>query len=121
MLENGRKHIKILKYLNVFCLITGMLAAFGACIVANFQETSNIQMHLIGANLCFGVGSAYFIIQVSSAAVTSNYFINKILFDFLIVAYIFIQNLYCAKCDTDHSSVFKKIALDRFSNNLKLR
>lgn len=49
----------------MFCLLTGMIAAVGACVVANFQETSDITMHMLGAMLCFGVGSTYFIVHVS--------------------------------------------------------
>lgn len=51
--------------MNMFCLLTGTIAAAGACIVANFQETSEITMHMLGAMLCFGVGSAYYIVHVS--------------------------------------------------------
>lgn len=43
----------------------GAIACLGMSIVANFQETSVVAMHFIGALGAFGVGSVYFIIQVT--------------------------------------------------------
>lgn len=44
----------------------GAIACLGMSIVANFQETSVVVMHFLGALGAFGVGSFYFIIQVGS-------------------------------------------------------
>ncbi|KYB29094.1 DNA damage-regulated autophagy modulator protein 2-like Protein [Tribolium castaneum] len=40
-------------------LILGITAAFGVCIVANFQETNAFEVHVFGAILAFGLGSVY--------------------------------------------------------------
>lgn len=64
-LKTSQDSRKLVRWLNVFCLVIGIIAAFGASVVANFQETSDITMHLIGANMIFGVGAGYFIFQVS--------------------------------------------------------
>lgn len=48
---------------NHWALIFGLMSTAGLSIVANFQETSVIVVHLIGALLCFGGGTAYFWIQ----------------------------------------------------------
>ncbi|XP_032677583.1 uncharacterized protein DDB_G0283697-like [Odontomachus brunneus] len=45
---------------NHWALIFGLLSTVGFSIVANFQETSLIVVHLIGAFLCFGGGTVYF-------------------------------------------------------------
>ncbi|KYQ56178.1 DNA damage-regulated autophagy modulator protein 2 [Trachymyrmex zeteki] len=45
---------------NYWALIFGLMSTAGLSIVANFQETSVIVVHLIGAFLCFGGGTAYF-------------------------------------------------------------
>lgn len=50
---------------NHWALIFGLTSTAGLSIVANFQETSVIVVHLIGAVLCFGGGTAYFWTQVS--------------------------------------------------------
>ncbi|GLV31128.1 uncharacterized protein CBL_12201 [Carabus blaptoides fortunei] len=63
IMQSHDRHNRILNLMNMFCFLTGMIAAIGACIVANFQETSEITTHLFGAMLCFGVGSAYFIVH----------------------------------------------------------
>ncbi|BES99612.1 Frag1/DRAM/Sfk1 family [Nesidiocoris tenuis] len=49
--------------LNKLALWLGFISAFGLSIVANFQETNVKYVHLSGALLCFGAGSAYFFIQ----------------------------------------------------------
>lgn len=48
---------KISHYIAIF----GVL---GLSIVANFQETNNFAMHMVGASLAFGSGSVYIAIQV---------------------------------------------------------
>ncbi|KAL8611657.1 hypothetical protein ACOMHN_065135 [Nucella lapillus] len=49
---------------NNFSLVLGLLASFGVLIVANFQETNVLVVHLIGALLAFGVGALYTWVQV---------------------------------------------------------
>ncbi|XP_011645315.1 DNA damage-regulated autophagy modulator protein 2-like [Pogonomyrmex barbatus] len=49
---------------NYWALVFGLISSAGLSIVANFQETSVIVVHLIGALLCFGGGTAYFWTQV---------------------------------------------------------
>ncbi|XP_071449864.1 DNA damage-regulated autophagy modulator protein 2 [Hetaerina americana] len=48
---------------NKWSLYLGLLACFGLSLVANFQETNVLVVHLTGAFLCFGVGTLYFWIQ----------------------------------------------------------
>lgn len=45
---------------NHWALIFGLLSTFGLSVVANFQETSVLIVHFLGAILCFGCGTAYF-------------------------------------------------------------
>lgn len=45
---------------NHWALIFGLTSTAGLSIVANFQETSVFVVHIIGAVLCFGGGTAYF-------------------------------------------------------------
>lgn len=54
------------KILNGFTCFAGYVSAFGISMVANFQETSVLQMHLVGAMMCFGVGAGYNVFQVSN-------------------------------------------------------
>ena len=49
---------------NHWALIFGLLSTFGLSVAANFQETSVLVVHFIGALLCFGGGTAYFWTQV---------------------------------------------------------
>ncbi|CAG0883191.1 unnamed protein product [Darwinula stevensoni] len=49
--------------LNHASLWLGIIAAFGVSIVSNFQETSVFVVHMIGAFLAFGVGTAYIWLQ----------------------------------------------------------
>ncbi|XP_077994968.1 DNA damage-regulated autophagy modulator protein 2-like [Glandiceps talaboti] len=44
-------------------LIVGMLSSLGLSIVANFQETNVIIVHVIGASMVFGFGVSYTILQ----------------------------------------------------------
>jgi len=48
---------------NKVALWTGFLSCFGLSLVANFQETNVIVVHLTGAFLCFGLGTVYIWIQ----------------------------------------------------------
>ena len=50
--------------LNRVTFILGELSCLGLDLVANFQETTVGFMHMIGANLLFLAGTAYFILQV---------------------------------------------------------
>ncbi|PAV75476.1 hypothetical protein WR25_16229 [Diploscapter pachys] len=49
--------------LNFVSLILGLLGGFGMMVVANFQETAVIMVHLIAACICFGSGCLYMIVQ----------------------------------------------------------
>ena len=55
---------KALKRLNTLSLVLGLLGSLGVSIVGNFQETSVVVVHFIGASLCFGLGTIYLWIQV---------------------------------------------------------
>ncbi|XP_046558590.1 DNA damage-regulated autophagy modulator protein 1-like [Haliotis rubra] len=59
-LESGRK---ILHCTNVVALIVGMISALGVYLVANFQETNVLPVHLLGAFLAFAGGNVYCWIQ----------------------------------------------------------
>lgn len=50
---------------NKIALWIGYLSCFGLSLVANFQETNVIIVHLTGAFLCFGLGTVYIWLQVS--------------------------------------------------------
>jgi hypothetical protein len=50
---------------NRIALWTGFISCFGLSLVANFQETNVIAVHLTGAFLCFGLGTVYIWLQVS--------------------------------------------------------
>jgi hypothetical protein len=52
--------------LNSFSAWVGWSCAFGISIVGNFQETSVLTVHLIGAMIAFGIGTVYLWIQVYS-------------------------------------------------------
>ncbi|KAJ8370194.1 hypothetical protein SKAU_G00102220 [Synaphobranchus kaupii] len=49
--------------LNTVGLGLGSLSSFGMCIVANFQKTVIVSMHMVGAIVTFGVGALYILIQ----------------------------------------------------------
>ena len=57
---------QLLKRLNTVSLVLGLLGSLGVSIVGNFQETSVVVAHFIGASLCFGLGTIYLWIQVYS-------------------------------------------------------
>ena len=42
----------------------GLLGSLGVSIVGNFQETSVMVAHFVGASLSFGLGTVYLWIQV---------------------------------------------------------
>lgn len=65
---------------NHWALIFGLLSTAGLSIVANFQETSMIVVHLIGAFLCFGGGTAYFWTQVRTTRSPSSGETHQLLF-----------------------------------------
>lgn len=50
-------------FLNNVGLVLGMLACLGMSLVANFQETNVLAVHMIGAMMCFGIGSIYTIVH----------------------------------------------------------
>jgi len=49
--------------LNSISFVVGIIAALGCLVVATFQETSVISVHLLGALMAFGVGGLYMWIQ----------------------------------------------------------
>ncbi|PIK33723.1 putative DNA damage-regulated autophagy modulator protein 2-like [Apostichopus japonicus] len=49
--------------LNRVGFVLGIIACFGMSLVANFQELNVASVHMIGAMLCFGVGSVYTILH----------------------------------------------------------
>ncbi|XP_015271904.1 PREDICTED: DNA damage-regulated autophagy modulator protein 2 [Gekko japonicus] len=49
--------------LNKTGLVLGTVSCFGLCIIANFQKSTLIVMHVIGACLTFGVGTFYILAQ----------------------------------------------------------
>ncbi|XP_053099352.1 DNA damage-regulated autophagy modulator protein 2 isoform X2 [Hemicordylus capensis] len=53
---------KILR-LNKAGFLLGMVSCFGLCIIANFQKSTLISMHIIGACLTFGIGAFYILVQ----------------------------------------------------------
>lgn len=50
---------------NNWSMGVGTAGCLGMSLVANFQETSIVAVHGIGAILAFAVGSVYFMIEVS--------------------------------------------------------
>lgn len=50
---------------NIYGIIFGIASSLGMSLVANFQETNFLSVHIIGAMLCFGGATIYFWIQVS--------------------------------------------------------
>ncbi|XP_070586037.1 modulator of macroautophagy TMEM150B isoform X2 [Erythrolamprus reginae] len=49
--------------LNLLGLILGLLCAFGASLVGNFQQYNQLEVHVIGAFLAFVIGNLYFWVQ----------------------------------------------------------
>lgn len=76
IISNQSSFYKFLNRLNKCSVLIGMLSILGALIVANFQVTNATEMHLVGANLCFGCSLFYFFFQVSNA-------FKNILYEFL--------------------------------------
>uniref|UniRef100_A0A915PM41 CWH43-like N-terminal domain-containing protein n=1 Tax=Setaria digitata TaxID=48799 RepID=A0A915PM41_9BILA len=60
-LNRGSDHL--LKRLNVFTFVVGMLGGVGMFFVANFQESAVITVHLTSAFVCFGCGCFYMLLQ----------------------------------------------------------
>lgn len=50
--------------LNFIAFIIGMISTLGMTMVANFQESAMLRVHLTGAVLCFGGATFYLILQV---------------------------------------------------------
>ncbi|CAD5216012.1 unnamed protein product [Bursaphelenchus okinawaensis] len=61
--ELNRSSNILLKRLNRIALYFGTIGGIGMCIVANFQETAVVKIHLFGALNCFGFGGLYMILQ----------------------------------------------------------
>lgn len=64
---------------NKIALWIGYLSCFGLSLVANFQETNVIIVHLTGAFLCFGLGTVYIWLQVSMYIMLACVFFCKVL------------------------------------------
>ncbi|MBN3324453.1 DRAM2 protein, partial [Atractosteus spatula] len=60
--ELNRNEARVQKW-NKAGLALGIVSSFGMCIVANFQKTSVISMHWVGAVLTFGIGTIYILCQ----------------------------------------------------------
>ncbi|XP_019871581.2 DNA damage-regulated autophagy modulator protein 2 [Aethina tumida] len=60
--EKNNVDQKFINY-NTISLYLGYLAAFGICIVGNFQETNVFSVHVMGALLCFGLGFVFQCLQ----------------------------------------------------------
>lgn len=56
--------MSIVKKSNKLSISFGCIACLGLSIVANFQETNAMEVHLTGAGMAFGIGSLYFLFQV---------------------------------------------------------
>uniref|UniRef100_A0A7E4VEM6 DNA damage-regulated autophagy modulator protein 2 n=1 Tax=Panagrellus redivivus TaxID=6233 RepID=A0A7E4VEM6_PANRE len=63
IVELNRSFDAELKAVNRVALYLGTIGAFGMCLVANFQETAVIVIHLSGAFVCFGFGSIYMLLH----------------------------------------------------------
>lgn len=62
--EVKKYSIKRKKLWNSIASVLGYLSCFGLALVACFQETNQLIVHLIGALLCFLFGTFYFLAQV---------------------------------------------------------
>ncbi|OQV16305.1 putative DNA damage-regulated autophagy modulator protein 1 [Hypsibius exemplaris] len=51
------------RWLSRTSLTLGMISAFGVSLVANFQEVNQIELHIVGALMIFGLGAAYMYIE----------------------------------------------------------
>lgn len=69
------KVIHLPKIWNELGFWTGNIVCIGISIVANFQETSLLLVHIIGGAMAFGTLAIYFGIQVSSVC-TKRFLIN---------------------------------------------
>ncbi|XP_035238402.1 DNA damage-regulated autophagy modulator protein 2-like [Anguilla rostrata] len=56
-----------LRRLNAAGLGLGSLSSFGMCIVANFQKTVIVSMHMVGAVVTFGLGALYIFVQTAAS------------------------------------------------------
>lgn len=87
--------------------VFGYAAAFGICLVGNFQATNVASVHLIGAGMAFGLGNIYLWIQswmsvhlmprVNSKAVTVVRFVSSAIATLMIILTILFSFLYDAK------------------------
>ncbi|XP_036844027.1 DNA damage-regulated autophagy modulator protein 2 isoform X1 [Oncorhynchus mykiss] len=49
--------------LNCAGMVLGIMSSVGMCVVANFQKTTIVSVHLLGAGLTFGCGTLYILVQ----------------------------------------------------------
>ncbi|XP_023290703.1 DNA damage-regulated autophagy modulator protein 2 isoform X2 [Orussus abietinus] len=87
------RHQTSLPRWNNAALILGLVSNLGLSIVANFQETSVIVVHLIGALLCFGCGAAYFWIQAMC-----SYYMHPIGCSLRIAYLRLVLSAFCTVC-----------------------
>ncbi|XP_066500991.1 DNA damage-regulated autophagy modulator protein 2 [Hoplias malabaricus] len=52
-----------LQTLNYIGFLLGVFSSIGMCVVANFQKTDMMSMHLFGAGMTFGPGALYILVQ----------------------------------------------------------
>ncbi|XP_044737781.1 DNA damage-regulated autophagy modulator protein 2-like [Chrysoperla carnea] len=88
-LNNRFRFTKCVQKLNRWGIWAGFLTGLGISMVGNFQETNDIAMHLVGANLAFGVGTIYFCIQCAISYKTVPITCNKLLCHFRLVLSIY--------------------------------
>ncbi|GAV03582.1 hypothetical protein RvY_13978 [Ramazzottius varieornatus] len=56
-------HFPRFRFLSRFSLFLGLTSALGVSLVANFQEVNQIELHIAGAAMVFGVGAVYMWIE----------------------------------------------------------
>ncbi|KAJ8962321.1 hypothetical protein NQ318_018300, partial [Aromia moschata] len=72
----------VTKKLNKICLYLGFIACYGVVMVASFQETNVLVVHLMGAAMCFGLGTIYEVLQVSISVLLYPTFGDKLVIIF---------------------------------------
>ncbi|XP_031333313.1 DNA damage-regulated autophagy modulator protein 2-like isoform X2 [Photinus pyralis] len=66
--------VNLNKFWNNLGLVIGILSSIGLTIVGNFQETSILFIHLMGAGMTFGFGSAYMGVQSAISYFVRNFY-----------------------------------------------
>jgi len=68
---------RTMRLINVIAIVIGMISALGGMIVAAFQETNILSMHVLGAFLSFLGGAIYMIFQAFFTFKMLPMFVNK--------------------------------------------